>query len=170
MHDHAFHALSPRPGLTWPRLRRLFEADLVTGRVRPRAARGGLPRRPARAPTTFTMAVPGAVLPVACVSTSPCCPTYRRRGILRSLHAPGSSPTSQHALRSRSRRCGPRRLRCTGGTDTGGRLPPRTSGSAAARARSLRPPRPTRFLSRGHGTYGKRHSGSNDFIFCIPKI
>ncbi|MDX6416386.1 MAG: hypothetical protein QOG28_1006 [Trebonia sp.] len=83
VHDHAFHT-PPAPQADLARLRRLFEADRSLAAFDPEqpAEAGPIGRAGAY---TFTMSVPGAVLPVAGVSFVSVLPTYRRRGILRSL-------------------------------------------------------------------------------------
>ncbi len=82
VNEHAFHG-GPAPERDVPLLRRLFEAD--------RSLAAFDPALPAAGPVgtagafTFGMCVPGAIVPAAGVSFVGVLPTYRRRGILRSL-------------------------------------------------------------------------------------
>jgi predicted acetyltransferase len=81
VHYHAFHG---GPGRTQPEFRdRLFEAERSLAAFDP--ARSGSDPVGVTGIYTFGMAVPGAVLPVAGVTMVGVLPTYRRRGILRSL-------------------------------------------------------------------------------------
>jgi predicted acetyltransferase len=80
--QHAFHS-GPEAGSAPPWRRGLFERD--------RSLAAFDPARPDGGPVgttgiySFGMSVPGAVLPVAGVTMVSVLPTYRRRGILRSL-------------------------------------------------------------------------------------
>ncbi len=136
VHDHSFNS-GPAPAARWPRLRRQFEAERSLAAFDP-ALPAGLGLVGTTGVYSFQMAVPGAVFPVAGVTA-----------VVGAAHPPAARhppladapPARGHrgpGARSRSRRCGPRRRRCTGGTGTGGRPRTRSSGSAAARARSAR--------------------------------
>ncbi len=81
--EHAFHA-GPPPERELPLLRRLFEADRSLAAFDPALPASAGPVGIAGA-YTFQMSVPGGVVPTAGVTYVAVLPTYRRRGILRSI-------------------------------------------------------------------------------------
>jgi predicted acetyltransferase len=83
VHDHAFNS-GPALAATWPRMSRQFEAERSLAAFdQARAASAG----PVGTAGVYSlrMSVPGATLPIAGVTAVSVLPTYRRRGILRSL-------------------------------------------------------------------------------------
>ncbi len=83
VHDHAFNS-GPARAADWPRMTRQFEADRSLAAFDPALAPGdGLVG--ATGVYSLRLSVPGAVLPVAGITAVAVLPTYRRRGILRSL-------------------------------------------------------------------------------------
>jgi predicted acetyltransferase len=83
VHDHAFNS-GPARAADWPRIARQFEADRSLAAFDPVLAAGAGPVGTAGT-YSLRMSVPGAVLAVAGVTAVSVLPTYRRRGILRSL-------------------------------------------------------------------------------------
>jgi predicted acetyltransferase len=81
--EHAFHTGPPRAA-ELPLIARLFEADRSLAAFDPALPASAGPVGIAGA-YSFRMSVPGGVLPTAGVSYVAVLPTYRRRGILRSL-------------------------------------------------------------------------------------
>jgi hypothetical protein len=81
VHEHSFNS-GPTPAARWPRMRRQFEADRSLGAFDP-ALPPGRDIVGTAGVYSFSMAVPGAVLPVAGVTMVAVLPTHRRRGILR---------------------------------------------------------------------------------------
>jgi predicted acetyltransferase len=81
--EHAFHS-GPLPERQLPLVRRLFEADRSLAAFDPALPASAGPVGVAGA-YTFRMGVPGGLVPTAGVSYVAVLPTYRRRGILRSL-------------------------------------------------------------------------------------
>jgi predicted acetyltransferase len=83
VHEHAFNS-GPSRAADLPRINRQFEADRSLA-----AFDTALPASAGPVGTTgvfsLRMSVPGAVLPIAGVTAVSVLPTYRRRGILRSL-------------------------------------------------------------------------------------
>src|SRR5258707_15846191 len=83
VHEHAFNS-GPARAADLPRINRQFEADRSLA-----AFDTALPASAGPVGTagvySLRMAVPGAVLPIAGVTAVSVLPTYRRRGILRSL-------------------------------------------------------------------------------------
>jgi predicted acetyltransferase len=83
VHDHAFNS-GPARAADWPRIARQFEADRSLAAFDPAPAASAGPVGTAGV-YSLRMSVPGAVLAVAGVTAVSVLPTYRRRGILRSL-------------------------------------------------------------------------------------
>lgn len=81
--EHAFHG-GPPPERDLRIIRRLFEAERSLAAFDPALPASAGPVGVAGA-YTFRMAVPGGVLPTAGVSYVAVLPTYRRRGIVRSI-------------------------------------------------------------------------------------
>ncbi len=81
--EHAFH-IGPPAERDLPLIGRLFEADRSLAAFDPALPVSAGPVGTAGA-FTFQMSVPGAVVPTAGVTAVAVLPTYRRRGILRSL-------------------------------------------------------------------------------------
>jgi predicted acetyltransferase len=81
--EHAFHG-APPPERDLPLLRRLFEADRSLAAFDPGLPASAGPVGIAGA-YTFLMSVPGGAVPTAGVTFVAVLPTYRRRGILRSI-------------------------------------------------------------------------------------
>jgi predicted acetyltransferase len=81
--EHAFHT-GPPPERDLPLLQRLFEADRSLAAFDPALPASAGPVGVAGA-HTFRMGVPGGLVPAAGVTFVAVLPTYRRRGILRSL-------------------------------------------------------------------------------------
>lgn len=81
--EHAFHG-GPPPERDLGLLRRLFEAERSLAAFDPSLPASAGPVGIAGA-YTFQMSVPGGVLPTAGVTYVAVLPTYRRRGILRSI-------------------------------------------------------------------------------------
>ncbi len=81
--EHAFHSGPPRAA-DLPLIGRLFEADRSLAAFDPALPASAGPVGIAGA-YSFLMSVPGALLPTAGVTYVAVLPTYRRRGILRSL-------------------------------------------------------------------------------------
>jgi len=81
--EHAFHS-GPTPERDMPMIRALFEADRSLAAFDPALPASAGPVGVAGA-YTFRMCVPGATVPTAGVSYVAVLPTYRRRGIVRSL-------------------------------------------------------------------------------------
>jgi predicted acetyltransferase len=81
--QHAFHGGPPRAA-ELPLIARLFEADRSLAAFDPALPASAGPVGNAGA-YTFQMSVPGGLLPTAGVTYVAVLPTYRRRGILRSL-------------------------------------------------------------------------------------
>jgi predicted acetyltransferase len=83
VHEHAFNS-GPARTADWPRMTRQFEADRSLA-----AFDASLPANAGLVGTagaySLRMSVPGAVLAIAGVTAVSVMPTYRRRGILRSL-------------------------------------------------------------------------------------
>jgi predicted acetyltransferase len=81
--EHSFHS-GPPPERELPRMRRLFEAERSLAAFDPALPASAGPVGVASA-YTFRMGVPGGLVPTAGVTYVAVLPTYRRRGILRSL-------------------------------------------------------------------------------------
>jgi predicted acetyltransferase len=83
VHEHAFNS-GPDLAADWPRIARQFEADrsLAAFDSAPSATAGPVGTAGAY---RLRMGVPGALLAVAGITAVSVLPTYRRRGILRSL-------------------------------------------------------------------------------------
>jgi predicted acetyltransferase len=83
VHDHAFNS-GPARAADWPRITRQFEADRSLAAFDAALQAGAGPVGTAGV-YSLRMSVPGAMLAIAGVTAVSVLPTYRRRGILRSL-------------------------------------------------------------------------------------